>query len=108
MAIELSNETLAEGGFQVIVPALPGTVTYGRTVEKARELAQDAIACHLQGLLKDNEDIPDDPFAAEDPIIEELKIAGWLPRMSPKFANPKPKVGFYIPTNPAILDSMKH
>lgn len=46
-------EPLTEGGFQVIVPALPGIVTYGRTIDEAREMVQDAIACHLQGLLKD-------------------------------------------------------
>jgi len=68
-------EPLTEGGFQVIVPALPGIVTYGRTIDEAREMAQDAITCHLQGLLKDDEDIPDDPFAADPPVIEELKIA---------------------------------
>jgi antitoxin HicB len=50
-------EHLAEGGFQVIVPALPGIVTFGRTIEEAREMAQDAITCHIQGLLKDNEEI---------------------------------------------------
>ncbi len=68
-------EPLTEGGFQVIVPALPGIVTYGRTIEEAREMAQDAIACHLQGLLKDDEDIPKDPFTSEAPVVEELKIA---------------------------------
>ena len=68
-------EPLTEGGFQVIVPALPGIVTYGRTIEEAREMAQDAIACHLQGLLKDDEEIPKDPFAPEPPVIEHLKIA---------------------------------
>ena len=68
-------EPLNEGGFQVIVPALPGIVTYGRTIEEAREMAQDAISCHLQGLLKDNEEIPVDPFASGPPVIEELKIA---------------------------------
>jgi len=51
-------EPLTEGGFQVIVPALPGIVTYGRTIEEAREMAQDAISWHLQGLLKDDEEIP--------------------------------------------------
>jgi antitoxin HicB len=51
-------EPLAEGGFQVIVSALPGIVTYGRTLEEAREMAQDAISCHVQGLLKDNEEVP--------------------------------------------------
>ena len=67
-------EPLAEGGFQVIVPALPGIVTYGRTIEEAREMAQHAISCHVQGLLKDNEEIPIDPFTAEPPVVEELRI----------------------------------
>lgn len=67
-------EPLTEGGFQVIVPALPGIVTYGRTLDEAREMAQDAITGHLQGLLKDNEEIPEDPFTAESPVIEDMKI----------------------------------
>jgi len=46
-------ERLLEGGYQVIVPALPGIVTYGRTLEEAREIAQDAIRCHIRALRKD-------------------------------------------------------
>lgn len=68
-------EQLAAGGYQVIVPALPGIVTYGRTLDEAREMAQDAIACHLKGLLKDGEEIPEDPFVREAPVSEELKVA---------------------------------
>ena len=68
-------EPLAVGGFQVIVPALPGIVTYGRTIDEAREMAHDAIACHVQGLLRDGEEIPEDPFTSESPVIEELRIA---------------------------------
>jgi antitoxin HicB len=45
-------EPLAEGGYQVIVPAFPGIVTYGRTLEESREMARDAIVCHLRGLAK--------------------------------------------------------
>jgi predicted RNase H-like HicB family nuclease len=67
-------ERLLEGGYQVIVPALPGIVTYGRTLEEAREMAEDAIRCHIRALLKDGEDIPDDPFASQQPITEELKV----------------------------------
>jgi len=51
-------EPLSEGGYQVIVPALPGIVTYGRALEEAREMARDAILCHLRGLLKDGEENP--------------------------------------------------
>ena len=68
-------EQLVEGGFQVIVPALPGIVTYGRTIEEAREMAKDGIVCHLKGLMKDGEEIPQDPFAQEQPLIEELKVS---------------------------------
>jgi len=68
-------ERLLEGGYQVIVPALPGIVTYGRTLEEAREMAEDAIRCHLRALLKDGEDIPEDPFASQQPISEELKVS---------------------------------
>ncbi len=67
-------EELAEGGYQVIVPALPGIVTYGRTIEESREMARDAIVCHLRGLLKDGEDIPEDPFARQEPVTEELTV----------------------------------
>ena len=67
-------EHLTEGGYQVIVPALPGIVTCGRTLPEAREMARDAIICHIRALLKDGEEIPEDPFLQEQPIHEELKI----------------------------------
>jgi antitoxin HicB len=67
-------EALSEGGYQVIVPALPGIVTYGRDLEEAREMARDAIVCHLRGLLKDGEEIPEDPFTRSQPVTEELKV----------------------------------
>lgn len=67
-------EQLAAGGYQVIVPALPGIVTYGRNLEEAREMARDAIQCHLRGLLKDGEEIPEDPFTRQEPVAEELTV----------------------------------
>lgn len=67
-------EQLEEGGYQVIVPALPGIVTYGRSLPEAREMANDAIVCHIRGLLKDNEEIPEDPFAPTQPVREELRV----------------------------------
>ena len=63
-----------EGGYQVSVPALPGIVTYGLTLEEARAMARDAIACHVRGLLKDGEEIPEDPFADIEPIKEALRV----------------------------------
>jgi predicted RNase H-like HicB family nuclease len=67
-------EELTEGGYHVLVPALPGIVTYGRNLPAAREMARDASVCHIKGLLKDSEEIPDDPFAAAPPVREELTV----------------------------------
>ncbi len=47
-----------EDGYTITVPALPGVVTGGRTIEEARGLAADAIRCHLESLAKDGEPIP--------------------------------------------------
>jgi len=50
-------------GYQVTVPLLPGIITYGRTEEEAIEMARDAIRCHLDGLRKSGEEIPDEKRA---------------------------------------------
>jgi predicted RNase H-like HicB family nuclease len=68
-------EGLAEGGYQVIVPALRGIATYGRTLDESREMARDAIVCHLRALIKDGEEIPRNPFTRTEPHIEELKVS---------------------------------
>jgi predicted RNase H-like HicB family nuclease len=48
------------GTYTVTVPALPGVVTQGSTIEEAMVMAEDAIRCHLEGLLKDGEPIPEE------------------------------------------------
>ena len=49
-----------EGGFTVIVPSLPGCVTYGKNLEEAKEMAIDAIEGYLESLKKHGELIPSD------------------------------------------------
>lgn len=49
-----------EGGFTVIVPSLPGCVTYGKTLQKAKAMAKDAIEGYLASLNKHGEAIPSD------------------------------------------------
>jgi antitoxin HicB len=48
------------GGFMVSVPALPGCLTQGRSLEECRERAAEAIAVHIAGLEADGEPIPDE------------------------------------------------
>lgn len=44
-----------EGGYTALVPALPGCVTYGRTVDEAREMVKDAISGYIASLRKHKE-----------------------------------------------------
>ena len=44
----------------MLVPALPGCVTYGKTVEEAIEMAKDAIRGYVESLVEDGEEIPVD------------------------------------------------
>lgn len=49
----------SEGGYTVIVPALKGCVTYGKTIEQAKSAAHEAIESYLGSLAKDK--IPPPP-----------------------------------------------
>src|SRR5258707_3908425 len=64
-------KSLSPSGYQVTVPLLPGLITYGRTLGEAREMARDAIRCHLEGLRKDGEPIPDEKTTRK----EKLRVA---------------------------------
>src|SRR5271165_5021794 len=41
-----------EGGYTALVPALPGCVTHGRTLEEARAMAKDAISGYIEAPAK--------------------------------------------------------
>jgi predicted RNase H-like HicB family nuclease len=49
-----------EGGYTVIVPSIPGCVTYGETLEEAERMAQDAIEGCLAVMKEEGEEIIDD------------------------------------------------
>lgn len=39
-----------EGGFTVLVPALPGCITYGKNIREAQRMAKEAITLYLEDL----------------------------------------------------------
>ena len=49
----------ADSDYCVTVPALPGCITAGDTLEEARNQAAEAIQCHIEGMLLDGEPIPE-------------------------------------------------
>ena len=55
-----------DGGYTAYVPALPGCISQGDSLEKARENFRAAIALYLE---------PDEaPFAADAVVVEELAV----------------------------------
>jgi predicted RNase H-like HicB family nuclease len=49
-----------EGGYTVTVPALPGCITQGDTLEEAIAMAKDAIRLHIETLIAEGEPIPEE------------------------------------------------
>lgn len=49
-----------EGGYTVTVPALPGCVTYGQSVDEALTMAKEAIEGYISVLEENGDSIPDD------------------------------------------------
>jgi antitoxin HicB len=67
-------EPIEEGGYTVTVPALPGLVTEGRTLQEARTMVVEAIQCHLESLGKDGEPIPEDVNIELQPVKEKISV----------------------------------
>ena len=65
-------EPQPEGGYTVTVPALPGCVTEGDTLEEARRMAEDAIRLYCESLLSDGEPLP--PDVTEPPVHERIAV----------------------------------
>jgi antitoxin HicB len=61
--VALRKNPGSKTGYLVTVPLLPGLVTYGRTLAEAQEMAQDAVECHIEGLRKLGEPIPNERLA---------------------------------------------
>jgi predicted RNase H-like HicB family nuclease len=49
-----------EGGFTISVPALPGCITYGDSLDRALSMAKEAIEGYIEVLREQGESIPDD------------------------------------------------
>lgn len=49
-----------EGGYTVTVPALPGCITQGETIEQCIERAREAIAGYIESLIAEGEPVPEE------------------------------------------------
>jgi antitoxin HicB len=67
--IHLQSEP--EGGYTVIVPSLPGCITYGENLDEAKAMAKEAIELYIEVLKEKGENIPDDSNTLEYSLILE-------------------------------------
>lgn len=66
MQLKVRFEPSDEGGYTAIVPALPGCISEGDTLEEARANVREAIALWL--------DLPDEEETPAGTVIEELSL----------------------------------
>ncbi len=62
-------EPLEEGGYNVIVPAIPEICTSGKTLDEARDMARDAIRCFIESAWETGELIPKDIEPTKEQIV---------------------------------------
>ena len=58
-------------GYTVIVPTLPGCVTYGDTIEESIEMAKEAIELYIESLKEHGEEIPTEEKTLEYTLTVE-------------------------------------
>ena len=63
---------MPEGGYSVVVPAIPEICTFGETLPEARSMAKDAVRCFLESALKTGETIPKDVEPATELVAVTL------------------------------------
>lgn len=61
-----------DGGYNVVVPALPGCFTQGDTIEEAFQNAKEAIQCHLEGLKADG--MLSSPLMTEGEFVSTVSV----------------------------------
>ncbi len=66
-----------DGGYTVHFPALRGCITYGQTLDEARDMAEEALELYLESLREDDLPIPEDAVSQpiQEPIRVQLKLA---------------------------------
>ncbi len=66
MVLHIVFEPSDEGGYTVFVPALPGCISEGDTLDEARENIREAIALYLEPA--------EEPQTPAGGIIEEIAV----------------------------------
>lgn len=78
----------ADSDFGVSFPDFPGVITAGTTLDDAREMAEEALALHIEGMTEDGEAIPA-PSTLEEVMSNPDNRAGVAILVSVKTEQPR-------------------
>jgi predicted RNase H-like HicB family nuclease len=79
----------AKTDFGVSFPDFPGCITAGQTVDEAKDLAQEALALHVKGMIEDGDQLPA-PSKLED-IMADADYAGAVAYLVVSIPDTKPR-----------------
>jgi predicted RNase H-like HicB family nuclease len=75
--------------FGVSFPDFPGCITAGQTVDEAKDLAQEALALHVKGMIEDGDEMPA-PSKLED-IMADADYADAVAYLVVSIPDTKPR-----------------
>ena len=79
----------AKSDFGVSFPDFPGCITAGKNIDEAKDMAQEALTLHIQGMLEDGEQLPV-PSRLED-IMSDPDYANALAYLVVSVPDAKPR-----------------
>lgn len=78
----------ADSDFGVSFPDFPGVITAGTDLDDARAMAEEALTLHIEGMVEDDEVIPE-PSTLEEIMSDPDNRSGVAILVSVKTAQPK-------------------
>ena len=63
-----------EGGYTVLVPSLPGCITYGNNIDEAIAMAKEAIELYIESMVENGEAVPTESNTLEYSITIQADI----------------------------------
>jgi len=83
--------------YGVSFPDFPGCVTAGRTIDEAKDMAAEALALHIQGMLEDGEAIPAPTMLEDAQKNPDYAGAVYMMVAAPEIASASVRINISLP-----------
>ncbi len=64
-----------ERSYGAYVPDLPGCISVGDTLDEVRQMIREAIEFHIEGMLRDGDEVPEPTLQCHEVEIDMARIA---------------------------------